>query len=96
MNGFTKAASLAYLGLTLAAVPRPAIADPISARLDALEKENAALRARINRLETSRTATPQRRIAETGAGSAARRPAPLATRRQHGRRSQLQRPLRER
>lgn len=69
MNNFTKCASLACLGLTLATVPRPAFADAISARLDALERENAALRARLNRLEASKTVTPQRRLAGTGSGA---------------------------
>ena len=61
MNGFTKIALLACLGLTVVAAPRPAVADPISARLDALERENAGLRARLNRLETSKAAKPQPR-----------------------------------
>ena len=50
MNSFAKLALLGCLGLAVA-IPRPAVADEISARLDALEKENAALRARLNRLE---------------------------------------------
>ena len=66
MNGFKKIALLACLGLTIAAAPRPAIADPISARLDALERENAALRARLNRLETSKASNPQPRSAGAG------------------------------
>jgi len=48
MNSVTKLALLACLGLTVAAVPGPAVADKISERLDALERENAALRARLN------------------------------------------------
>ena len=67
MNGFTKIALLACLGLTVVAAPRPAVADPISARLDALERENAALRARLNRLETSKAAKPQPRPEEVAA-----------------------------
>jgi len=66
MNGFTKLALLVCLGLTTAAVPRPAVADEIATRLDALEKENAALRARLNRLETSKTAKLRQGPAETG------------------------------
>jgi len=66
MNGFTKLALLVCLGLTTAAVPRPAVADEIATRLDALEKENAALRARLNRLETSKTAKLRQDPAETG------------------------------
>ena len=61
MNSITKLALLACLGLTIAAVPRPAVADKISERLDALERENAALRARLNRLETPRAAKLQPR-----------------------------------
>lgn len=70
MKNVAKLALLACLGLTAAAVPRPAVADQISARLDALEKENAALRARLNRLETSRAAKPQPRPADVAPGPA--------------------------
>jgi hypothetical protein len=70
MNSFTRLALLACLGLTAAAVPRPAVADAISARLDALERENAALRARLNRLETSKTAKLQNPSAQTGSAPA--------------------------
>ena len=66
MNGFKKIALLACLGLTVTALPRAAVADEISARLDALEKENAALRARLNRLEVPKTAKLQQRPADTG------------------------------
>ena len=66
MKSVTKLALLACLGLTIAAAPRPAVADPVSARLDALERENAALRARLNRLETSTAAKPQPRPADAG------------------------------
>jgi hypothetical protein len=64
MNSFTKFALLACLGLTIAVVPRPAVADEIATRLDALEKENAALRARLSRLETSKMAKLQHGAAE--------------------------------
>ena len=66
MKSVAKLALLACLGLTVAAAPRPAVADPVSARLDALERENAALRARLNRLETSTAAKPQPRPADAG------------------------------
>ena len=66
MNSHTKFALLACLGLTVAAIPRPVAADEIAARLDALEKENAVLRARLNRLETSGTGKLQQRPAEAG------------------------------
>lgn len=59
MNGFTKLALLACLGLAVTIAPRAAVADAVSARLDALERENAALRARLIRLETSKAARPQ-------------------------------------
>jgi hypothetical protein len=64
MNRFTKLAVLLGLGLTTVVVPRPAFADETAARLDALEKENAALRMRLNRLETSKAAKPQQRPAD--------------------------------
>jgi hypothetical protein len=55
MNGFTRLALLLSLALATSAVSYSARAATIdeqtSARLDALEKENAALRARVNRLE---------------------------------------------
>jgi hypothetical protein len=66
MNGFTKLALLLCLGLTTAAVSRPAVADETSARLDALEKENAALRARLNRLEAPKAAKMQHRPTDPG------------------------------
>lgn len=87
LNSFTKFALLAYLGLTLAVVPRPAAADDISARLDALEKENAALRAPQpdrNVQDGEAAATSCGDGIENGA-----RPA-VAKRGQHGRRSKLQ------
>ena len=70
MNSVTKLALLACLGLTVAAVPGPAVADKISERLDALERENAALRARLNRLETPKAAKLQPRPADSGSGTA--------------------------
>ena len=70
MNSLTKFALLACLGLTIAAVPRPAAADEIAARLDALEKENSALRARLNRLEASKTGKLQQRPSEAGSSPA--------------------------
>jgi len=74
MNSVTKLALLACLGLTVAAVPRPAFADKISERLDALERENTALRTRLNRLETPKetpkTAKLQARPADSGASTA--------------------------
>jgi len=70
MNSVKKFALLACLGLSVAAVPGPAVADKISERLDALERENAALRARLNRLETPRAAKLQPRPADSTAGPA--------------------------
>jgi hypothetical protein len=67
MNGFTKLAFLLCLALTASAVSHPAFAatpdEQISARLDALEKENAALRARVNRLEAAKAARTEHRLA---------------------------------
>ena len=65
MNSFTKLALLVCLGLAAPVVSHPAVAatiDEISARLDAFEKENAALRARLNRLEASKAAAIRRRL----------------------------------
>ncbi len=63
MNRFAKLAFLLCLALMTSAVSRLAFAatpdEQISARLDALEKENAALRARVNRLEASKAARMQ-------------------------------------
>jgi hypothetical protein len=60
MNRFTQLALPLCLVLTSSAVSHAAFAATIdeqtSARLDALEKENAALRARVNRLEASKAA----------------------------------------
>jgi hypothetical protein len=70
MNRFSKLAVLLCLGLTTSAVSCPAFAatkdEQISARFDALEKENAALRARLNRLEASKEAKIQHRPADVG------------------------------
>ena len=59
MNGFTKLALLC-LPLTVSAASHSALAVEIDARtlarLDALERENAALRTRVNRLESSKAA----------------------------------------
>jgi hypothetical protein len=63
MNRFTKPAWLLCLGLGVAFVAGPAVAgsvEDISARLDLLEKENAGLRARLNRLEVSKVAKRER------------------------------------
>ena len=68
MDSVKKFALLACLGLSVAAVPGPAVADKISERLDALERENAALRARLNRLETPRAAKLQPRPADSTTG----------------------------
>jgi hypothetical protein len=63
MYRFTKLALLLCLALAAAAVRHPAFAatldEQILARLDALEKENAALRARVNHLEASKAARMQ-------------------------------------
>src|SRR5580658_1456664 len=60
MNSFTRLALLLCLTLATSAVSYAARAATIdeqtSARLDALEKENAALRARVNRLEAPKAA----------------------------------------
>ena len=65
MNGLTKLWFVVCLVLMASAVFHPAfaatLAERTAARLDALEKENAALRARVNRLEASTTATTARR-----------------------------------
>jgi hypothetical protein len=66
MNGFTKLALLLCLSLTASGISHPAFAEmdaKLSARLDALERENAALRARVNRLEASKGATIRHRPA---------------------------------
>jgi len=73
MNSVTKLASVLCLAMTTSALVRPAVAassDEIAARLDALEKENAALRTRLNRIEASKAAKPQQRPAETASSPA--------------------------
>jgi hypothetical protein len=63
MSGFTKLAFVICLGLANSAVSHSAIAasvDETVARLNALEKENAALLTRLNRLQASKRASPQR------------------------------------
>lgn len=78
MNSVRKFALLACVGVSVAAVPGSAFADKISERLDALERENAALRARLNRLETPKealketpkTAKLQSRPADSNSGPA--------------------------
>lgn len=81
MKSIAKLAFVVCLGSTASMVSRPAVAataEQISARLDALEKENAALRARVNHLETSRTATPLRRNVESNPGLASMSRPPVA------------------
>ena len=60
MNSFTRLALLLCLTVATSVVSYAARAATIneqtSARLDALEKENAALRARVNRLEAPKAA----------------------------------------
>jgi hypothetical protein len=68
MNGITKLALLLCLPLTISAASHSAFAatidEQIAARLDALEKENAALRARVNRLEASKATMMRQRPAD--------------------------------
>jgi hypothetical protein len=75
MNSFTRLALLLCLTLATSAISYSARAATIdeqtSARLDALEKENAALRARVNRLEAPKAARMHRPGGEAD-------PAPLA------------------
>ena len=65
MQTVYKLALFLGVALTTFAVVHPAradsIDDQISARLNALEKENAALRARITRIEASKPGTKQTR-----------------------------------
>ena len=67
MNGFTRFALLLCLTLATSAVSysvrAATIDDQTSARLDALEKENSRLRARVNRLEAPKAAKIQNRPA---------------------------------
>jgi hypothetical protein len=71
MNRFTRIAFLLCLSLTLtaSAVSHAAFAatveEQISARLDALEKENAALKQRLKRIENS-AVTPRRALLSPG------------------------------
>ncbi|ABD86182.1 Lpg1974 family pore-forming outer membrane protein [Rhodopseudomonas palustris] len=62
MTPFTKPALLIGLALTASTLPQIGHAasaeEQITARLNALEKENAGLRARLNRLETAKAAKP--------------------------------------
>ena len=73
MRSFTKLAFVVCFGLANSAVSHRAIAasgDETIARLDALEKENAVLRARLNRLEASKPASPQRRPTDAASSPA--------------------------
>ena len=74
MSRFTKLAFLLCLAPASSAVSHSAIAatidEQISARLAALEKENAALRARVNRLEASKAAKIKHRAAAVEPNSA--------------------------
>jgi hypothetical protein len=58
MNSSTRFASLLCIALAVSAISHPAraatIDEQIAARLDALEKENSALRARVNHLEAAK------------------------------------------
>jgi hypothetical protein len=67
MKTFAKLALLLCLPLAIPVVAPSALAGELDARilarLDALERENAALRARLNRIETSRTPTITQRAA---------------------------------
>jgi Legionella pneumophila major outer membrane protein precursor len=69
MNRFTRIAFLLCLSLTASAVSHSAFAatveEQISARLDALEKENAALKQRLKRIENS-AATPRHALPSPG------------------------------
>ena len=74
MNRFTKLAFLLCLPLTLSAVAQSAFAatieEHISARLDSLERENAALKQRLKRIESS-AATSTRALPTRGQPAAA-------------------------
>ena len=67
MRRFTKLALLLCFTPLGSAIAHTASAatldDQFAARLDALEKENAALRARVNHLEASKAARTERRSA---------------------------------
>jgi hypothetical protein len=83
MNSFTRFALLLYLTLAISAVPYSARAATIdeqtSARLDALEKENSALRARVNRLEAPKAAKIRNRPAVAADPAFASAPRPQNT-----------------
>ncbi len=73
MKRVTKLAFALCVATTTVAVSRPALAasiEEVAARLDALEKENAALRARLNRIETTWTAKLPQRPADTASNPA--------------------------
>jgi Legionella pneumophila major outer membrane protein precursor len=67
MKRRTNSAFLLFLALATSSISHPAFAassdDQVSARLDALEKENAALRARVIRLEASKATRVEHRPA---------------------------------
>jgi hypothetical protein len=83
MNSFTRFALLLCLTLAISAVSYSARAATIdeqtSARLDALEKENSALRARVNRLEAPKAAKIQNRSAVEADPAFASAPRPQNT-----------------
>jgi hypothetical protein len=80
MNKLTKLALFLCLALTASALPHPAFSatvEEIAARLNALEKENAALRVRVNRLEASKATRLTHRTADAEPNPAlAARPRP--------------------
>ncbi len=81
MNKFTKLAALLCLGLTASAASCPAFAatmeEQISARLNALEKENATLRARLNRIEASKETSKESSKESLKQAKTQRRPADM-------------------
>jgi hypothetical protein len=81
MNRLIKLALFLCLALTASALPHPAFSatvEEIAARLNALEKENAALRARVNRLEAPKATRLTHRPSD-----AEPNPAPAARPRPH-------------
>jgi hypothetical protein len=78
MTHFTRPALLIGLALTASTIPQIASAataeERITARLSALEQENAGLRARLNRLEASKAASPQPTAAVNSSLAAMPRP----------------------
>ena len=80
MNRLIKLALFLCLALTASALPHPAFSatvEEIAARLNVLEKENAALRARVNRLEASKATRLTHRTADAEPNPAlAARPRP--------------------